>query len=502
MKIVETDLDQSTQSKINRLDDVAKSTEEVSVVYDGSKFYGKSLTSDFLSRKIFSNDDIKSLEKHLYKTEDNYVSAFDTPMISTPLQGAPGLSCNLAATSLFTNSNKILKFKLYEKYYLFLDSFGMLYRISRTKTSVKDYIDAKGLISATYVSTNFEVSNITDILMADSGAYISTDKYGIFFISWDSQTSERVINETDVAKMEFLDGNRLLIIKNSFGNNIIIYDLKTYKKIATFSEMGKYFQTAIDDCVFSKGFAILGRQYAPLLAENYLHVFELDSSATSYVNKDGSVPAFSIADGFLPKAVRYFDSKFYVIGVRAGKIVIRTYYDGETGTSSEKELSDIATSMDDIKDVYVNYDGLTIALGNKILILDSNLDISRIFILAQNIGRIVLIDSDSYYCIDSGECFKYLALGAEEADSVNFVVGNSSKCNNIDILVECSGKNAAVSLINQDKSQSFTPYAYIKSGNLHILKILNCTLDSFIVKIENADSITGLVIHSNELYTR
>jgi hypothetical protein len=135
MKITETDLDQQLRDKITALDGVKTLGKTGYIKYDGKQFQSDDINRLKLS-EVFSEDQIREMLDHEVQSGDNIITGFDTPIALTKQATGNGdLMGTLVGAQICQTAGKILMFRIYGQFYLFLDSTGVITKLSKADVS-------------------------------------------------------------------------------------------------------------------------------------------------------------------------------------------------------------------------------------------------------------------------------------------------------------------------------------------------------------------------------
>ena len=215
MKITETDLENSLIEKLNQFEKVKADTTSGYITYENGEFVKKNVNVLNMSRVIMG-DEIYELSKHLYRSGDNYISAYDTPMVSSTMAYATAsLLTTLSGAYSFQTENAIVKIKTYKTHIYALDKAGVMYKISRTNPTLQIKKNVLDVIKMNYVYQNFDVYSIIDFDAYSDGVLLATERNGVFFVSLEREESSIAVQELYVSRIKVLSDRKTLLITKS-----------------------------------------------------------------------------------------------------------------------------------------------------------------------------------------------------------------------------------------------------------------------------------------------
>ena len=508
MRITEEDLDLSLVNKINQLEKLKSETSDSTtyITYENGEFVKKNLNVLNLN-KIINTDDIYNLSKHLYKSEDNYVSGYDTSIVeSTMSYATSSLLTSLNGSFLFQTDANIVKIKTYATHIYVLDKNGVMYKISRTNPSIQTSKNVLEIIKMNYVYQNFDVYSIIDFDAYSDGVLIATEYNGIFFISLEREESSIAVQELYVSKIKVLsDRKTLLITKDQEKQNVILFNLELGVKLASFNQLGKDFQIAQNIDIEENEFFILGKSIGVNQSDSLLHHWKLDSAGVEYVNLDREIAKNPCDNIYRPKLIKSDSSLVYVIGTKEHTLFVWEYDKSNLNTTPTELLFNLQEfSYDDIKD-FVNIAGrYYITLKDQILVLDNKFTLLENYkLFGAGVFSSAKITPSGVYAVDGKSCFSF-HIPKKIYTKINDVqiLKGGEPCNNIDIMVQAPVADQII-FIDGDTSQKINPYYYIKLDNkFHIIKLMNINSKNIIMRVGvyEEDKIYGVVIHKNRVF--
>jgi len=508
MKITENDLEQSVQTKLNQLENIKTNTANPTyITYENNTFVKKNINELNMSR-VISTDEIYQLSKHLYKSEDNYISAYDTSLISgSGAYASSALLSNLVGSFAFQTESEILKVKTYSGFIIALCTNGYVYKIDRSNTSIQTKKNILDIIKMNFVYQNFDVYSIIDFDYYSDGLLIATEEHGIFFISLEREEYSIAVQELYVEHIKVLsDRKTLLITKYSTNNNIVLFNLELGTKISSFNQLGIDHQTALSIDVCENEFFILGKTSAVNQDNDLVHHWKLDAAEINYENLDRYVAANPCDNVYRPKLIKSDTSNVYVIGTKEKTLFVWEYNRANMNTAPVELLFNLQEfTYDDIKD-FVNINNkYYITLKNQILVLDKNFNLLENYLLnGKSAFKSAKITPSGIYAIYDKECYSFYIPEKTYQKTIDVqILNNEADCNNIDIMVKASNKDTLL-FLNGDTAQKIVPYFYIKMDEkFHIVKLLNCAANNIIMRVnitEETDQIQAVVIHKNRIF--
>jgi hypothetical protein len=497
MKTTENDLDQSLKNKINRLDDIVAYGRSSTVAFKNGAFVPQPIVDTMFAKKIFSDDNILDLKNHLYKSSENYSSAFDTPMATTPISTAPGLCVNVSTAPVFTIENDIVSIKTDGANFYVLSSTGIIYKISKKDPKQIVQISVFNILTAYYVSSGLSANDFTDICACDEYAIVSTDNYGIYKIFWDeSKGHSKFSTELNVIKLDFVDNDKIVVFRNSTNESVVLIDRAAGQRIMAFSEMNYLGQALCDATVEDHNVYVLGRQYSPLMSPKMFHAYKLNNSKISYYCGDKEFADTPLADGFIPKFIRVLGSSIYLIGSKNNHLCVRMLSgEGNLKCFFDYDIAMVSAGYDEISCVNIDVDNVQIIAKNVLYVLNRvDMNIKNVYKIpdGNKISQGLFSDGE-LYLYQRNYCYSVVMPVSTNSNPIKLIVENPTLCNNIDIMIGMT--EGTVSLINPEKNQEFKPVLHLQYGNYHVLKIVGSTLKEFIVRLDNPKNLTGFVVH-------
>lgn len=506
MKITETDLENSLIEKLNQFEKVKADTTSGYITYENGEFVKKNVNVLNMSR-VITGDEIYELSKHLYRSGDNYISAYDTPMVSSTMAYATAsLLTTLSGAYSFQTENAIVKIKTYKTHIYALDKAGVMYKISRTNPTLQIKKNVLDVIKMNYVYQNFDVYSIIDFDAYSDGVLLATERNGVFFVSLEREESSIAVQELYVSRIKVLsDRKTLLITKSQEKQNIVLFNLELGVKLSTFNQLGLDFQVAQNIDIEENEFFILGKSIGVNQSDKLLHHWKLDSAGVEYVNMDRVIAKNPCDNVYRPKLIKSDSAFVYIVGVKEHKLFVWEYDKENLNTTPTELLFNLQEfTYDDIKD-FVNINGrYYITLTNQILVLDNNFTLLENYKLAGNSPfNSAKITPSGVYAIDGKTCYTFI-IPKKLYTKINDVqiLKESESCNNIDIMVQAPTQDQIV-FIDGETSQQIKPYYYVKMDNkFHIIKLLNIDAKNIVMKVGvyEEDKIYGIVVHKNRVF--
>lgn len=510
MKISENDLTPSVLEKLNKLNKVISTeTSNASfVAYRNGEFVNREYDEAVL-RAVFNEDDINTLTDHLYRTENNYISAYDRVLVDNSSSYSTAQLLNsIQSTFGFQTSGKILKFKIYEKYFLILDNTGIVYRISKENANTQEVIDIVKIISQKFISAHFTIHNITDVCLYEDKVLVGTDQYGIFELDLLKEEYELKFKELDVRSLELLNNKTLLVTKSTYENNIVLFSLEINKKINTYNHLGKFDSQLAQDFVIDKNsFYVLGRTRSVNQSSKVLHIWQLDKAKIDYINIDHMIHENKEDSDYRFKFVRTDESEdghIYLFGTKKNKLFVLDYSKRNLAKEPIELVFDIEDiSIDSILDCNIFNGKFYICLKNKILVLNTHFELLENYLLDNSLWNIGKITTKGVYVAKDKEIARF-SVPAKKYQKVTDVIisNNNLLTNNIDLLVKLpeSGK---IIFVNPETKEEITPFFYMKlNQEFHVIKLINLNIKTVIMRIgcNEQDQIGGIVIHKNRIF--
>ena len=507
MKVIEeTDLSTALRKKINQFENIKSSNISNNYIsYENDNFVSKELSTD---KYIYSVDDIYKLSDHLYKSENNYVSAYDTVMVdNNNSYASSALLSSLKGSFLFKLDSNIVKFKSYDSFFLILCESGKLYKINKNNCSIQTSKNVIDILKNNFIfDASFNAFCISDFIWYDNGILISTPYNGIFYISFVTNEFSLKIKELNVKIIKLLSDGKTLVIATDFqSRNIILYDIESDKKIAIYNNLYLTVQDAIDVDIDTDSFYILGKTYSVNQSEHLLHVWQLNSTKTEYELKDYFVSKNKSDNIYRPKILKHTTTNIYICGIKNKKIFLWEY-DKSKLNSSPVELNfniqDI--EYDDLIDFNKINNRFYITLKNQLIVLDNNLNLLENYLLGGTAKfNFVKVTRKGIYAIDGKDVYSY-SIPAKNYQKITdiTILNETTLCNNIDVFIKMSSDNQVL-FLNGETGQKFNPYFYMKLENqYHIIKITNNNYKKIIMRIgvNESSKIDGIVIHKNRIF--
>ena len=508
MKINETDLDVTLIDKINQFEKLKAGAHDncTYITYENGEFISKSLNALNMN-KILDTDVIYNLSKHLYKSEDNYISGYDTPMVeSTMSYATSALLTTLNGSFFFQTDTNIVKIKTYAMYIYTLDKNGVMYKINRTNPSIRITKNVLDVIKTNYVYQNFDVYSIIDFDAYSDGVLLATERNGIFFVSLEREESSIASQELYVSRIKVLsDRKTLLIAKSQEKQNIVLFNLELGVKLAAYNHLGNDFQVAQNIDIEENEFFILGKSIGVNQSDKLLHHWKLDAAGVEYVNLDREIAKNPCDNIYRPKLIKSDSSFIYIVGTKEHTLFVWEYDRANLNTTPTELLFNLQDfTYDDIKD-FVNIGGrYFITLKNQILVLDNKFTLMENYNLMGTGGFVsAKITPNGVYAIDGKDCFTF-HIPKKIYTKINDIeiLKGSESCNNIDVMVQASPQDQII-FIDGNTSQQVKPYYYIKMDNkFHIIKLMNIDTNHIIMRVGvyEEDKIYGVVVHKNRVF--
>lgn len=509
-QIEEQELSLSLQTKLNQLESLKKdykNNKDYYVSYENDSFKLKQINSLDLN-KVFTSDDIYELGDHLYKSEKNYISAYDNIMIENNNSYAQSaLLSSLTGTMIFRLDSNIIKFKVYDSFFLCLCESGNLYKISKSDYTIQYKKNIVDILKNNYIfSAKFNAHTINDFTWYNNGILASTSYNGIFYISMVSDESSLMFKELNANIIKILSDKKTLLVATNFkSRNIILYDLETKQKKNIFNNMTIMVQEATDVDIDKDKFYILGKNYSINQSDHLLHVWESDSSNIDYSNLDYYVAANNSDNSYRPKILKHTINNIYICGLKDKKLFIWEYSKENLNTTPTElvfNLQDIEYS--DLVDFNKINDRFYITLKNQLLVLDNNLKLLENYLLGSKAKfKFVKVNKSGIYGVDGKEVFMY-SIPAKNYQKINDIIiyDSSTKCNNIDIMIKMP-KDDPIMFLDGETGQKFNPYFYMKLEDVyHVIKLVNADYKKIIMRIGVAESekIEAVVVHKNRIF--
>lgn len=506
-KIEEQDLSTPLLDKLNQLDNLKKDAADSNYIsYENNEFVSKPINILELN-KVFSTDDLYALGKHLYRSENNFVSAYDTPLVDNSTSYATSALLNtLKGTFLFSLDSNIVKFKIYDAFFLFLCESGNLYKISRQNYSIQTKRNVVEILRNNFIfNASFNAYGITDFTWYDNGVLLATPYSGIFFVSFVTQEFSLKVQELNVNIIKLLPDKETLVIAESFkSRNIILYNLKEDKKVSIFNNLYLSVQEAIDVDLDDKQFYILGKTYSVNQSDHLLHVWKFDEGL-EYKNIDYFIAPNNSENSYRPKILKHTVGNVYICGVKNKKLFLWEYNKDNLNTTPTELIFNLQEiEYSDLVDFNKIGDRFYFTLKSQLLVLDNDMNLLENYLLGGTSKfKIVKINKSGVFCIDGKDVFVYSIPAKNYQKIIDIqIMDDASHCNNIDILVKMS-KNNQILFLNGETGQKFNPYFYMKlEDQYHIIKITNNNYKKIIMKVgvTEKDKINGLVIHKNRIF--
>lgn len=503
MKTTENDLDVAAKKKLDSLDGIVSYGKDASVLYRNGAFVPGPLIDSLFSRKIYSDDNVLDLKRHLFRSEDNFISAFDTPMTDRAYDIAPGLSVNVKATAVFhVDSSMLLCDRDSEFFYVFTDD-GTAHRISRIDPTDRLTLGVTAAISKEFVSDGEPAHDITAISGSADSVMIATGLHGMFVMSWDGKQIGRFAPENGITGIDRLSDGHILVTRKDVGpDSVVIIDSDTGERVISFPQLFHSYQAVYDVCSRPGFFAVLGRQYSPLPSDRMVHFYSSGKTGISYHCIDDGVPLTSMTDGFLPKLIRCDSGSVFVLGTDGGHLMLRVFSGTDlTDDCQDYLFTDFDADFGSVKDFSISGDTLRIVAAGKLLCAKlPSLNISGVYNLT-DMPRSAdsFIDGDGVFFWRYNEMAECRIDPPEKAQQISINVDNSSLCNNIDVMVKID--KGSIALFNPDKAMTFKPDIHMQYGDFHVLKIIGCSLKSFVIRIDGMNDLGGVVVHTNRIFT-
>lgn len=508
-QIEEQELSTQLQNKINQFESLKQNYQGNTnyVSYENGTFALKDINALELN-KVFSLDDIYNLGDHLYKSEKNFISAYDTTLINnTNSYATSSLLSALKGTSVLKLDSNIVKFKIYDAFFLFLCESGNMYKVARSNYNIQLKKNIVDILKNNYIfSTKFNAYTISDFTWYKNGILAATPNNGIFFISMTTDESSLLIKELNAKILKLLSDQKTLLIANNFKTrNVILYDLEANKKKNIFNNLYLNVQEAIDVDLDKDKFYILGKTHSINQSDHLLHVWELDSAEVDYANIDYYVAPNNSDNDYRPKILKHTDTNVYICGLKNKKLFLWEYIKDNLNTTPLElvfNLQDIEYS--DLVDFNKINDRFYITLKNQLLVLDNNLNLLENYLLGSRAKfKFVKVNKNGVYAIDGKELYTY-SIPAKNYQKINdiTILDETTSCNNIDILIKMS-KNNQVLFIDGETGQKFNPYFYMKlKEQFHIIKLTNNNYKKIIMRVgvTEQDKIEAIVIHKNRIF--
>ncbi len=503
MKTDEKDLSLELQEKINYFKDIVGNHNRGFVIFDGNSFGVQQLNKRNI-QKIYNDDEIYALRNHAYKSELNYISAYDNGLVDNKYcrQTLPLMHTIQSANVDVAEDQKIIFHKIIDDSIYIILSNGQLKIVNIKTLSDISEINIGFIISNTLITDSFILESITDIIKYKSGLLISFYDNGIIYISLDKNIPHEIFAPEKYVVRLFTNGSAVFVIKNRFENNVVVLTEKGLKS-RVFYQLENSYQQFIDADNTDDSIALLSDTLTYLHSNKVVHLWKLDDGSISWKNMDYDLSINPMTPKNQIKLIRSHknDNDKLIIDLliidEKNKVAFWEYSEGLTILSTDIELS-----YDDIIDFKVYNDLYYILTKNKMFILNKVSNKMILFYnlyLSKNISRGSIIDMNSFCGFDDKYIMKFsvpeFIIGKEVAINIEKLYG----ANNADIYIAATDE-VVVKLYNTNDDE-IAPNFYLKGKNEHFINLINVEKGTK-VKIENVPEksfIYSVVLHKNNI---
>ena len=501
MRIEEKELSAKLQEKINILSDVLTEQGSGLLTAKNGKIEILPINNAYnILNKVYSLNDINSLRNHIYKSEGNYISAYDTALTISNLSfsSLPLLHQLNNNVEIFSKT-KIIFYKIISDKIYVLCSDGILYILNTTDYKEEKTIDVYNILSSNFIY-NLDLSCITDIIKYKNGLLLSFNIYGIYFIDLESNQHSLFAAELNVIGMVTNDES-VFAMKSDINNNIIVFNSKGLKTIG-YNQLSNKYQEIINYYEDNGIISVLGDNLSLLHSSKIAHLFKLDDANINWNNLDNLIPNNLKSNKYIVKYITHqIDSEnninIRLLGLNNGKLF---FWDIDKNI---KEINtDVELSYDDIIGFKINGKFSYIVTKNKIIVFNEGLliynagfeeinscqFINNKQIIASNETKLILISLPSF----------------TKTDEVKIDISALSGSNNNDIYIKAS--NNIYVEIYYDGINKINPNYYIKNNSEHIINITGAIVNDngymLIKNIPEKTMIDSIVLHKNNYFIK
>lgn len=503
MKITEPELESSLIKKIDRLDNIESNKTAGLVVYNNNSFSVKS--TDFLNiNKVFDTDDLYALMHHLYKSEDNFISAYDTTIAQSNSTSTAPLMSSINNSQIFQASANILKAKIFNTFILLLDADGIVYKVDKSNPSIVDKLNVLNIIRMNFVYDDFTINSISDISYWDGCILVATEYNGVFCLSLTNKQYSLKIKEPNISSITVLgDDKTLAISKTTSAGNVVFYSLTDDTKTAIYNTLSKNYENT-DEILSDGNYAYcLGKTYGVHQSNKMLHAWKLDSDKLEYNSIDKIVAKNPTDNSYNSKFVRFDNSNVYIIGEKKNNLFVWSYSKNTLNSTPEEYIFETGdTTYDSIKNFSYYNNKYYLILNNRVIVLDTDFKIIANYIMPIS-DDLTFIYDDHIYVMHKNICYLNLIPDQKYQKQVSFTIINDEvHCNNIDILIKTNCKDVAT-FTNEENNTTILPYFYAKiTDNYHLIKLnsINMKHVTMHLSVTPDEVIDALVIHKNRVF--
>lgn len=501
MRIEEKELSANLQNKINIIPDVLSTQSSGLLSTKNGKISVVPVTNLYtLLNKVYTLDDIAVLRNHTYKSEENYISAYDTAITNSDLSFSTlPLLHKIDSIDIF-NSKRIYFYKILGDNIYAICSDGLLHIISLDKYEEKSTVDINTIITSSFIYNNFDISTITDIELYRTGLLISFKFYGIYFIDLENNQHSLFAPELDVIGM-VINGSSVFALKSGINNNLSVFNekgLKTYE----YNQLSNLYQEVLRYKSHHDTISILADNLSLLHSGKVVHLFKLDDAGISRKNLDTFIPNNLKSNKYVITDIAHQTNNgklnVRVLGLNNGKVFIRDI----TENDIYEYNTDIELDYDDILDFDINLDFNYILTKTKAIVFNKN-------ILIYNVGFDKITDGNII------EHTKIISTNDTKLSIMQLPVFTNKNETKIDISALANSNNndiyvkindSATITIYDSNDNEIKPNYYIKNTNEHIINICNCNIGKsgymIIKNIPDKTMIESIVLHKNHIFTK
>lgn len=504
MKVTRRDLDEAILTKLDSLDNVAKTYDERFpdgfVSYGPNGFYFKKTNDTFL-KKVFDENEITALEEGLYVPRKNVKSTVfhDLRTDNKVNNATKSFVRNMKSTNYKEFDDKVLIYKRHDllDYVFTLDgNLTVIHEKSSDVINISKILDDNFSIA----SKRCYPTDIVDIeVLNRDEVIIATSNFGIYKLNVPKKEMELLFAVEDVVKVKLLHNGNLFVAAKLFCAQ---YELVTGYKVENYLNLYNQSQRPVDLMLTNTEIFVLATNMNSINNENIIHCWKLDDSKTAYNCVSKQIEKIAL-DNRYQVLFESFDINFVYIAGLFGDHPFVLAIDRRNYRVHKKIIfkNCCIDSFDDFRAI----DGRFFILADKDLYIANMEGIDEHMILDGSYSRIKVLNGE----IISSSNNRLVKFQLDKFDTVSdsleyIVLDDAEPCNNIDILVKGVGRSERITLIDAETKKEIPASYYILYKGNAIIKLMNCKSKKIVLRmaVTPTSNVEGIVIKKNRIFLR
>lgn len=497
MKITMSDLDQNIISKLSKLDNLS-----TGLLYsDNGNITTKEVNEIVKSKadKVFSQDDITEIKKHLYKSSDNYISSFDRAMLLTnnAIQTKTFLK-EINATELFKNQYKFITYFKCKNSAFLVNNVCDIYWLDVVNKSYK-YINLAQLFKNLFNIKKMYPSDITYVTALDENtALISLAKNGVYSVNYETKTVIKITKELNIDIIKVLDEDRIICArKSTLTDNLFIIN-KNGQKVLKYNQISKLNEYIENIIVADNCFYVMSDVKSSLHSDVILHKFTLDLAQINYEYDDYSSAKNKRDSQYMIFGAVNVNNDVYILTVKNDNVIMWKYVD-EFNSYEYYDL-DLNIPFDDITDFDVTDSIINIITKDRIYQYEDMKIVNNIKLNIEYKNAFGI--SGTLYCLTDLSVYFIPQQTTQSYSILTFDISFVKGINSVDFYADSDTK-LKYKFYDPQTNVEISPYfgIYLNSTNV-LYRLLNITTN---VRVQVSDitestNINGIVVHANNTY--